>query len=159
MGVSVAFDYTSWVAMFPQFSALTSPQVTNLILPYAEVYCANDGSGPVYNTALQTSLLNLIVAHCAQLMFGANPTTSSSTGTGNAPAPVGMTVSASEGSVSASFSFPTTPNNAWFAQTQYGIMFWQACASLRTARYLPNPVNVGPVIGPYPGAWNGLGTW
>ncbi len=129
MGVIVAFDYTSWAAMFPQFSALTEQQVEGLILPLAQQYHANDGSGPVLTASTQTNLLNLMVAHVAQLMFGPN-------GTG-ANGAVGRISNATEGSVSLQTEFPTEATNAWFLQTQWGAMYWQACAPYRTMRYIP----------------------
>src|SRR4051812_40368147 len=118
MGVAVDFDYAAWSALFPQFSTITQQQVSGLVLPIAEQYCRNDGGGPVTTAAIQTNLLNLMVAHCCQLLFGVN---------GNAPSEiVGRISDATEGSVSVSTEFPTTPTNAWFVQTPWGAMFWQA---------------------------------
>lgn len=137
MGVQVTFNYQNWAATFPQFSpALNETQVTGLILPIAEVYCRNDGGGPVSKAETQTVLLNLMVAHCAQLMFGPNGT--GITGTGGTQL-VGRISDATEGSVSVSADFPSTPNNAWFLQTEFGAMFWAATAAYRTMRYIPGP--------------------
>lgn len=130
MGVQVQFDYTSWVATFPQFASLSQTQVVNGALPLAETYHANDGSGPVSSADIQTNLLNLMVAHVCQLLYGIN---------GQAPSGVvGRISNASEGSVSVGTDFPTTPNNAWFLQTQFGAMYWQMTAVYRNMRYIPS---------------------
>lgn len=145
MGVVVQFDYAAWALIFPQFSNVTSQQVTGLVLPLAQQYCRNDGVGPVSTAATQTNLLNLMVAHCCQLLFGSVTQPLSPL--------VGRIGSASEGSVSVSTDFPTTPAKAWFDQTQWGAMFWQLTAPYRTMRYLPGPRRF---FGPGPG-W--LGGW
>lgn len=142
MGVVVQFNYASWVLLFPQFSGLSQPQVVNLILPLAEGYCRNDGGGPVTSAAMQTNLLNLMVAHIAQLFFGAN---------GQTPSPlVGRVSSASEGSVSVQTDFPSNPNSAWYNQTPFGAAFWALAAPTRTMRYLPGRSRAAPGMGP---AW------
>jgi hypothetical protein len=131
VGVKVTFDYASWVLIYPQFSSLQQTQVTNGALPIAELYCRNDGGGPVSSAAIQVNLLGLMVAHICQLIYGAN---------GQAPSPlVGRINNATEGSVSVGTDFPSTPNNAWFLQTPFGAAFWQATAAYRTMRYTPGP--------------------
>ena len=128
MGVVVTFSYPTWAATFPQFSpGLNQDQVTNLILPIASTYCRNDGGGPVCDATAQTNLLNLMVAQCAQLMFG--PTGTGSTGL------VGRISDASQGSVSVRTEFPNEPDEAWYNQTQWGAMYWAMAAPFRTMRY------------------------
>ena len=112
MGVVITFDPVAWALLFPQFSNLNSNQLTQVILPVAEQYSANDGSGPVCNPATQTQLLNLMVAHVAQLLFGSTLQPLSPL--------VGRISSATEGSVSVVTDFPETPTTAWYNQTQYG---------------------------------------
>lgn len=131
MGIQITFNYTNWALLFPQFSNLNETQVTTLVLPLAEQYCRNDGGGPVTTASTQTNLLNLMVAHVAQLLFGSTTQPLSPL--------VGRINNASEGSVSVGTDFPTTPNNAWFLQTQFGAAFWQASAPYRTMRYIPGP--------------------
>ena len=141
MGVAVAFDPLAFVALFPQFDALTPDQLTTLVLPIAELYCRNDGGGPVSTAATQMSLLNLMVAHVATLMF---PSLASPAGA--VPA-VGRLSSASQGSVSVAYEFPQNPNDAWFNQTVYGSAFRAATAAYRTMRYVParrRPLNPWP---------------
>jgi len=141
MGVAISFDPVAFVALFPQFASLTPTQLTTLILPIAELYCRNDGGGPVSSAATQTSLLNLIVAHVAALMFPALLTPA-----GQNP-PVGRIASASQGSVSISTDFPQEPNDAWFNQTPWGAAFRRATAAYRTARYVRAPCRP---INPWP---------
>lgn len=132
MGVQITFDYALWILSYPQFSDIPESTVITVLLPIAEIYCRNDGGGPVSTAATQTVLLNLMVAHIAQLFFGANGTTPSGL--------VGRISNASEGSVSVGTDFPTTQNNAWYLQTPFGAAFWQATAAYRTMRYIPGPV-------------------
>lgn len=149
MGVIVSFNYGAWVALFPQFwvttptyTGLTEAQVTGVILPLAEQYCRNDGGGPVNNAGLQTQLLNLMVAHVAQLLFGSSTQPVSPL--------VGRISNATEGSVSVATDFPTTPSNAWFVQTQYGAAYWQLILPFRLGRYYPK---VTPQRQPGAGPW------
>lgn len=151
MGVIVTFDFANWLALFPQFgvttptfTALTEQQVTQVILPLAEQYVRNDGGGPVCNPATQIQLLNLMVAHIAQLLFGSSTQPLSPL--------VGRISNASEGSVSVGTDFPTTPSNAWFVQTQYGAMFWQLSLPFRLGRYIPKITPQVQVVG---GPWWG----
>lgn len=132
MGVQITFNYANWALIFPQFSSVSQPQVVGLVLPLAEQYCRNDGGGPVTTIAAQTNLLNLMVAHVCQLLFGTN----------EQPGPaqlVGRISSATEGSVSVAVDFPTTAGAAWYNQTQWGAAFWAATAPYRTMRYVPGP--------------------
>jgi hypothetical protein len=132
MGVAVVFDYSAWVAAFPQFA--TNPgqtNVVNVVLPIAEIYCRNDGGGPVSTAATQTTLLNLMVAHVCQLLYGPN---------GNNPGGiVGRVTNAAEGSVNVATEFPASQAAAWYLQTQFGATFWGATAPYRTMRYRPGP--------------------
>jgi hypothetical protein len=136
MGVIVTFDYSAWIALFPQFgvttpqyTALTQNQVTNVILPLAQQYCRNDGGGPVNDAGVQAQLLNLMVAHVAQILFGSSIQPLSPL--------VGRISNASEGSVSVSVDFPTTATNAWYLQTPFGAAFWQLMLPYRLGRYVP----------------------
>ena len=136
----MTFDASAFAALFPTIT-ISANQLTTLVLPVAELYCRNDGGGPVSTAATQTSLLNLMVAHVATLMFPplASPA-------GSVPG-VGRVASASQGSVSVSLEFPQNPNDAWFNQTAFGSAFRAATASYRTARYLPprrRPLNPWP---------------
>lgn len=134
MGVQVTFNYADWSIAFPQFATIQQAQIVNVVLPLAEIYNRNDGGGPVSTAATQTQLLNLMVAHVAQLLFGVN---------GAAPSPlVGRISNATEGSVSVAAEFPQNQNSAWFNQTPFGAAWWQATAAYRTMRYIPGPRRV-----------------
>lgn len=135
MGVSVAFDYNSWIAQYPQWTAAPGKPAVEALIPIVELYLRNDGGGPVSRAQTQSTLLNLMVAHLVQLWYGVH---------GNDPQPiVGRISSATEGSVSVSLDLPTSEESAWFAQTPWGLAFWQATASYRTMRYIPGPRVMG----------------
>lgn len=146
MGIQVTFDYAAWAALFPQFSNLTESQVVTVILPLAEQYSRNDGGGPVCTASVQTQLLNLMVAHVAQLLFGSTTQPLSPL--------VGRINTATEGSVSVGTDFPTTPTNAWFVQTQFGAAWGQLSLPFRLGRYVPK---VTPQFQPLNGPWGGWG--
>ncbi len=145
MGVQVQFDYAAWAAAFPMFSHLSVQQITGPVLTFAQQYCRNDGGGPVTDAGLQLQLLNLMVAHVAQILYGTNQAAG--------PSAVGRLSSATEGSVSASFEFPTSADQAWFAQTQWGAMYWQMIAPFRLGAYVPK---VTPLWQPLARPWPGL---
>lgn len=146
MGVTVTFSYAGWLAMFPEFN------VASMTEPLAQGYFdiavtmhANDGSGPIATDAMQTSLLNVLTAHIAQLFF---------TATGAQPAQlVGRIAQATEGSVSVSVELPANlpAAAAWFSQTKYGLMYWQMTAPYRAFQYRLSSNNKGPVNLPWAG--------
>jgi hypothetical protein len=134
MGIQVQFSYAAWAAGFPQFATIKPDQIVNIVLPIAQIYHRNDGGGPVTTAATQTVLLNLMVAHIAQILFGVN---------GNAPsAIVGRISSATEGSVSVTAEFPITQASAFFLQTPFGAAWWGATAPYRTMQYRAPQPNV-----------------
>ena len=145
MGVIVSFNYTAWIASYPEFTAV-SEGTADGYFAIAETMHANDGSGPVGNMTLQSALLNMLTAHIAQLFY---------TPTGAVPAQlVGRIASATEGSVTVSTELPSTlpAAAAWFSQTKYGLMYWQATAQFRTMRYAPGFTTRGVVPAPW-GGW------
>lgn len=142
MGVVVQFNVVKWRELFPQFNNITSEQITDLIYPIATAYCNNSGSGPVNDTNIQTQLLNLMVAHIAQLLFGSTTAPANTT-------LVGRINSAGEGSVNVGTDFPTTPSNAWFVQTQYGAAYWQMVLPYRLGHYYPKITQ----LTQYPFSW------
>lgn len=128
MGVAVTFNYSNWLVAYPQFSNVAEPQITGPVLALAEVYCRNDGGGPINDTNTQTQALGLMVAHVAQLMYGSTTQPVSPI--------VGRVSSASQGSVSVSADFPQgSPEAAWYNQTQYGAMFYQLIKAVTRGRY------------------------
>lgn len=129
MGVIVQLDWAQWRLLFPEFSNVTDAQLEGPVWTMAQQYCRNDGGGPVCDPLMQTELLNLMVAHIAQLLYGS--TTSPATGL------AGPIASATEGSVSVSVGFVVNTANQWFLSTKYGALFWQLALPFRLARYHP----------------------
>jgi hypothetical protein len=98
-------------------------------------------------------LLNLLVAHITQLRNGAN---------GSGPSGlVGRINHAQEGSVSVGADMgPMAYGQAYYMQTQWGALYWQATAKYRVFRYVPAPLtcaDVGVNPGFYPGDSGGCG--
>lgn len=129
-GAVVSFNYEAWIALYPEFKCVTQPQAQQYFA-VATIYHRNDGYGPVTKPEVQAQLLNMMTAHIAKLFGGA----------GGIPSGlVGRIAHASEGSVSVEADMgPVTANQAWFLQTPYGAMYWQATAAYRTFRYRPDP--------------------
>ncbi len=121
-----------FLARYPEFSTL--PQATaQAYWNEAGLYMNNTATTPVSDQSpggVLNTLLNMVTAHIAALNFGAN---------GNAPSDlVGRVDDASQGSVHVHVDMGAVPGQAaWFAQTKYGIAFWQATAAYRTFRYFP----------------------
>lgn len=143
MGAVVQFDLAKWRALFPQFSNVTDQQVEGPVWTLAQQYCRNDGGGPVCDAGTQTELLNLMVAHIAQLLYGSTTQPVSPL--------VGRVSDATEGSVSVGTEFPMNPSNAFFVQTTYGSLYWQLALPFRLGRYIPKVTQqVQPGAGPWP---------
>ena len=146
MGVIVSFDIAQWRLLFPEFSNVTDAQLNGPVWTMAQQYCRNDGGGPVCDPAMQTELLNLMVAHIAQMLYGS--TTSPATGL------AGAISSATEGSVSVSVSVVVNTSNQFFMTTKYGQLFWQLSLPFRSARYWPKITQqVQPVSFPTNPGW------
>lgn len=145
----ITFVYADWVGMFPEFAAV-SPAMGAVYFQIADAYFANSIFNPAFGCgdplALErmTTLSYLVTAHIAWLLaprdLNGNP---SATGVPASPL-VGRISSATEGSVSLGIELTGggSPSEAFFTQTKYGFMFWQATAGFRTAQYLANPTYV-----------------
>lgn len=134
MGVSVVYTYAIWSTSFPQFwSTVTEAAFDAVIFPLAQQYCPNDGSGQAQSTLSQTNLLGLMCSHIAQLLYG--------TESQGAAQLVGRISNATEGSVSVTAEMPPAGDatQAWLQQTQFGLMYWAACAPYRTMQYVAGP--------------------
>lgn len=157
---AVTFDYAAWVALFPAFAACSSEQGA-VWFDLADSYFANDTCNPAYSSGPPERFaryLYMVTSHLAWLMAprdaNGNPAA-----TGQPPSPlVGRINSASEGSVNVGVELGASgsPSEAFFSQSQYGLMFWQATAQFRTMRYSARPTVV--VNGAYPSAPYG-GRW
>lgn len=134
-GFVTTFDPAAFKAIYTQWSTLTDEQL-QAMFDIATLYFRNDGTSPARSQATQNTLLNLLTAHMTQLIYGADPASGPS-------GIVGRINSASEGSVSVGVDYPSTPSNAWFLQTPYGAMFWQATAAYRMTRYIAGRTRFG----------------
>lgn len=123
----VVFDPAQFKIVYPQFAAVADAVLENCFNGACNILNNTDTS-PVQNIPRRTYLLYLLTAHIATLEGVAGS---------SGPAPVGRLSQASEGTVSVSFDYNSGPNQAWFAQTQYGALFWQATTNLRGFRYVP----------------------
>lgn len=165
----VTFNYSNWIALFPELAGISSAQA-QLYFNLGNTVFANDACNPAYIGACcggedagllqMTSLTDLVTAHIAWLMAPRDAQgRPSSTGPAPAQGIVGRVASASEGSVSVSAEWNSggggSPSEAWWIQTPYGALFWQATAVYRTMRYAANPVQVYTGTGPYGSTFRG----
>jgi hypothetical protein len=128
----VVFDPTAFKAAFTSFSTVADAALS-LSFTLATLQLNNSCGSRVCDAALRETLLNLLVAHITALKDGEN---------GNPPPGiVGRVDKAQEGSVSVSASMGTVVyGQAYYIQTQWGAMYWQATAQFRTMVYVPAPV-------------------
>ena len=158
----VTFDktwFTTFTAMFPTFGCLTQEQV-GAYFNIATLYVANDASNPA--VCILSQLLYLVTAHVAWLLSpkdaNGNPTADGG-GSSSSAGLVGRISQATQGSVSVTTELDVMPGSeSWYAQSQYGLMAWQAMAQFRTARYTVSPTFVGGPV--FPGApWLPVNFW
>ncbi|OZI59941.1 DUF4054 domain-containing protein [Bordetella genomosp. 11] len=130
----VIFDPAAFKEVYPTFATLSDPQLDNAFNT-ATLYLNNTPRSQVADVVRRALLLNLLTAHIAAMQYGEN---------GQPPSPlVGRINSAAEGSVNVGTDYPVQPGSqAWYIQTQYGAMFWEATAWLRVGRYVPGPCGV-----------------
>lgn len=127
----VVFVPADFKAAFPEF-ATVADAVLDLNFDLATLVLDNSCNGVVTDAVKREKLLNLLVAHVTQLRNGAN---------GGAPSGlVGQLIAARQGSIDVQIAnLGAGMNQAWFAQTPWGLLFWNATAYLRTFRYVPAP--------------------
>jgi hypothetical protein len=157
----VTFDFDTFTTLFPAFACLSEAQGT-AYFNMATLYCPNVPQNPFNCTGVLAQLLYLLTAHVAWLLSPKDASGNPSVGgSSNSAGLVGRISNASEGSVTVATEFDALaggPSEQFFAQTQYGVMFWQATASIRTARYVARPTIVPGVV--YPSApWLPFGFW
>lgn len=134
----VVFNAAEWKVDYPEFAGISDAKAT-AAFNSATLILANTCRSLVGNAVKRQLLLYLLTAHVCFLRFGSND------GAGMITPPsgvVGRLASATEGTVSAGIEYATTvpQSMAYFIQTQWGAMFWQATANLRTMRYVAPPV-------------------
>jgi hypothetical protein len=134
MGCVVAFNYSAWIALFPEFSTtVIEAQATVLFDIVASTLQRNDGGGPISKPTTQLNLMNYAVAHLAFLYNGTN--------TQPAAQVVGRINSATEGSVSVQTDYGSniSVSAAFWLQSKYGSFWWAATNQYRRMRYIPGP--------------------
>lgn len=113
----VVFNAEAFKEENPEFENLSDAKLQGYF-NNACLFLDNTDRSLVADIVERSTLLNLLVCHLATL--GQRGTKV-----------VGAMTSASEGSVGASFSVPDWGKGNWFAQTQAGLMFWQATMKYR----------------------------
>ena len=134
----VTFDPTGFVALYPEFAALTPTQLT-AYFSEACLYCSNDVCNPAWGAGVLPQLLNMLTAHVAWLRA---PTSGGlPAAQGAAPSSlVGRITSATEGTVSVGTTADYPPGSAqWYTSTTYGAAYWAATAQFRTMRFVRAP--------------------
>ena len=149
----VTFNYTTWAGQYPEFNSTVTPGQAQADFNQACLYLDNTAISPVTDASVggrRETILYQITAHLAQLLQG-------SLGQSASPL-VGQVTGATQGSVTVGVA-PMKPDSAaWWAQTKYGMMAWQALAPYRTALYvaapqIPLPAQSLAGLGWYRGNW------
>ena len=120
----VVFDAIEFLALYPQFNNVFTPEQLTQFFNVACLLCDNTGNSKITDLAERKTLLYMLVCHIATLQ---------QRGTGM----VGLLTSATEGKVSVGLqAYTNNPN--WYSQTQCGSMYWLATAKYRVGmRYVP----------------------
>jgi hypothetical protein len=129
---TVTFDPAAFTAQFPAFATVPADTLTSYF-DMATLYLNNSPFSIVQNLTARAAMLNLITAHIAFLLGRAAGSN------GDNAALVGQVASAGEGSVNVSLVSIQAKNAAFWAQSQYGMMFWQMALPYRSFRYMPAP--------------------
>lgn len=119
----VIFNATEFLALYPQFNNVFTPEQLQQFFNVACMICNNTNNSKVTDLTERKTLLYMLVCHIATLM---------QRGTGM----VGIISSATEGKVSVGLqNVINNPN--WYNQTQCGSMYWLATAKYRVGmRYV-----------------------
>jgi len=129
---AVAFDYTYWSARYPELASSVAQATAAAYFFEAGLYCDNTAMSPVHDDSVggeRYLFLHMLTAHIAALYapLGSQPSSTL----------VGRISNASQGSVSVQTQLDVPAGSAqWFAQTKYGLSFWQASARYRRFRYV-----------------------
>lgn len=145
----VVFVPADFKTAFPSFVAVADASLA-MAFDFATLQLNNGCGSRVCDAVLRQKLLNLLTAHIAAMVFGEN---------GNpAPGIVGRIDKATEGSVSVSAAMDTSGvyGKDYYAQTQWGIMYWMSTARYRTMLYIPAPVVCADLAGMGPGWVGGI---
>jgi hypothetical protein len=132
----VQFDYDFWITVYPEFSSTVNSVQGQEYFNLAGLYLDNTPCSvvpvlDVNGNPLRIRILGMITAQIAQLLAGSSIQPVSPL--------VGRISNAAEGSVNVATELNTPVEAAWFAQTRYGLLAWQALLPFRTATYIPGP--------------------
>ena len=126
--MTVVFNYTAWSNRYPEFLEIPVIRVQGYF-DEACLFCDPTATSRITNEGQRLTLLNMLTAHIAALNDAALGK--------SATDPVGRVSSVTQGSESASFDNMLPGIAAWFAQTKYGMSYWQATAPYRMMRIFP----------------------
>lgn len=145
MAVAV-FDYGQWALLYPNLARCVSEPLGGAYFLQAGLYCDNSECAPVSDLGQRLMLLNMVVAHLAEINRRI------AEGNGSLVGPIRQ---AQEGSVSVTVAIPDVRGlEFWYLQTPYGAQFWAATVSYRTAQYVAAPpYDFGPYGYGYGGDW------
>lgn len=128
----VTFDYDLWRQVYSGLAQNVSAEAGQFFFDQAGLIFNNSPRSPERDVNVRRNLLYLLTAHIAQISM------STSGGSGSSGGLVGRISSATRGSVSVSAEAPDVGAGAgWFAQTQWGLTFWQATLKYRQMRMIP----------------------
>lgn len=143
----VSFNYQAWIGRYPEFANISEPMAVGFFNE-AQLYYNNQGWPGSLPNAL--TLLNMLTAHIAWLYAPRDDSNNPASTGQNASPLVGRISNASEGSVSVQTELTSSdsPSRDFFAQTKYGLSYWQATLNFRVAHYRARPTRV--INGPFP---------
>jgi hypothetical protein len=128
----VVFVPADFKASFPSFATVADAALA-MSFQLATLQLSNGCGSRIKDAAKRELFLNLLTAHITALKDGEN---------GQPPAGiVGRVSSATEGSVSVKSEVDTSGvyGKDYYAQTQWGFMYWNATAKFRTMVYIAAP--------------------
>lgn len=123
MGNVVVFDASEFLALYPQFNNVYTPEQLTQFFNVACLLCDNTENSKITDLAERKTLLYMLVCHIATLMQ-------------RGTAMPGLITAATEGKVSVSLqAYTNNPN--WYNQTQCGSIYWISTAKYRVGmRYV-----------------------
>lgn len=134
MAGSVTFDYATWAGQYPEFNQTVTSGQAQADFNQACLYLDNTPMSLVTDSSVggrRETILYQITSHIAQLLQGSLGQPASQL--------VGQVTGATQGSVTVGVAEMKPESAAWWAQTKYGLLAWQALAPYRTALYVPAP--------------------
>lgn len=132
MGI-VAFNYETWSARYPELASFVDQPLAAQYFSEAGLYLDNTACSPVRDDSVggeRAKLLNMLTSHIAAL--------NAPLGTPSSPL-VGRIASAGQGSVNVSTQMSLPQQAEWYAQTKYGIAYWNATKKYRAFLYVRGP--------------------